>query len=76
MAFWRFGVDTFFYLCYNITVIVEAIMKDIRISVRLSSEEHEKLKILVIKKKTTINDFLLNYIREEVSKNAEDDKKN
>ena len=51
-------------------------MKDIRISVRLSSEEHEKLKILVIKKKTTNNDFLLNYIREEVSKNAEDDKKN
>lgn len=49
-------------------------MKDVRISVRLSPEEHEKLKILVIKKKTSINDFLLNYIREEVAKNAEDDK--
>ncbi|MBD5087040.1 MAG: hypothetical protein HDT32_06785 [Clostridiales bacterium] len=49
-------------------------MKDIRISVRLTQEEHEKLKILVIKKKTTINDFLLNYIREEVSKNAKDNK--
>lgn len=49
-------------------------MKDIRISVRLSPEEHEKLKILVIKKKTSINDFLLNYIREEVAKNAEDEK--
>ncbi len=49
-------------------------MKDVRISVRLSTEEHEKLKILVIKKKTSINDFLLNYIREEVEKNAEDEK--
>ncbi len=49
-------------------------MKDVRISVRLSPEEHEKLKILVIKKKTSINDFLLNYIREEVAKNAEDEK--
>lgn len=74
MAFWRFGVDTSFFLCYNYTILVEAYMKDIRISVRLSPEEHEKLKILVIKKKTSINDFLLNYIREEVAKNAEDEK--
>lgn len=74
MAFWRFGVDTSFFLCYNKSIIVEAHMKDVRISVRLSPEEHEKLKILVIKKKTSINDFLLNYIREEVAKNAEDEK--
>lgn len=49
-------------------------MKDIRISVRLTPEEHEQLKILVIKKKMSINDFLLQYIREEVAKNAEEKK--
>lgn len=49
-------------------------MKDIRISVRLTPEEHEQLKILVIKKKMSINDFLLQYIREEVAKNAEENK--
>ncbi len=45
-------------------------MKDVRISVRLTPEEHEKLKILVIKKKTTINHFLLKYIKDEVEKDA------
>ena len=49
-------------------------MKDIRISVRLTPEEHEKLKILVIKKKTTINDFLLQYIRNEVRQDEESEK--
>lgn len=49
-------------------------MKDIRISVRLTPDEHEQLKILVIKKKMSINDFLLQYIREEVAKNAEEKK--
>lgn len=54
---------------------MEAFMKDIRITVRLTAEEHELLKILVIRKKTTINDFLLEYIRKEVSsdeKNSQD----
>lgn len=50
-------------------------MKDVRISVRLTPEQHEQLKILVIKKKTTINDFLLQYIKEEVAKNEQETKK-
>lgn len=50
-------------------------MKDVRISVRLTPEQHEQLKILVIKKKTTINDFLLKYIKEEVAKNEQETKK-
>ena len=50
-------------------------MKDPRICVRLSPEEHEQLKILVIKKKMTINDFLLQYIREEVKKNVSEETK-
>lgn len=51
-------------------------MKDIRISVRLTAEEHEQLKILVIKRKTTINEFLLSYIKNEVKKDAENKDKN
>lgn len=51
-------------------------MKDIRISVRLTAEEHEQLKILVIKRKTTINDFLLSYIKNEVKKDVENKDKN
>ena len=51
-------------------------MKDVRISVRLTPELHEQLKILVIKKKTTINEFLLQYIIEEVAKDEKDTKKN
>ena len=50
-------------------------MQDVRISVRLTPEQHEQLKILVIKKKTTINDFLLQYIKEEVAKNEQETKK-
>lgn len=49
-------------------------MKDVRITVRMSPEEHEQLKILVIKKKTTINEFLLQYIKEEIAKNEEENK--
>ncbi len=41
-------------------------MQDVRVSVRLTKEEHEKLKILVIKRNTNINQFLLNYIKEEI----------
>jgi hypothetical protein len=41
-------------------------MQDVRVSVRMTKEEHEQLKILVIKKNTTINQFLLDYIKEEL----------
>ena len=43
-------------------------MKDPRISVRLTKEQHEQLKILVIKKNTNINNFLLEYIIKEIEK--------
>lgn len=51
-------------------------MKDVRITVRMTPEEHEMLKILVIKKKMTINEFLLQFIREEIVKNERENKKN
>ena len=49
-------------------------MQDIRISVRLTKEDHEQLKILVIKRKTNINQFLLNYIKEEIKNEQKKDK--
>lgn len=49
-------------------------MRDTRINVRLSVEQHEKLKILVIKKKTTINKFILDYIEKEIKKDEVNEK--
>ena len=49
-------------------------MQDVRISVRLTKEEHEQLKILVIKRNTNINQFLLNYIKEEIKNEQKKDK--
>ena len=37
-------------------------MKDVRISVRLSEDLHEKLKIISIKRKTNMNNLLKEYI--------------
>jgi len=37
-------------------------MKDIRISIRLSEQEHETLKIIAIKKKQSIQQLMLEYI--------------
>lgn len=49
-------------------------MQDLRISVRLTKEQHEKLKILVIKRNTTINKFLLDYITQEIDESDETNK--
>ncbi|MBU1094571.1 MAG: DNA cytosine methyltransferase [Firmicutes bacterium] len=43
-------------------------MKDPRISVRISQDEHEQLKVLVAKRRTNINQFLTDYIRNEIKK--------
>lgn len=51
-------------------------MIDTRISVRLISEQHEKLKILVIKRKTSINQFLVDYIVKELEREENGNKKN
>lgn len=45
-------------------------MKDPRISIRLTEDEHEKLRVLVAKKRTNINQFITNYIREEIDKSV------
>ncbi len=41
-------------------------MKDIRVSIRLTEEEHLKLKLIAIKKKTTIQSLLHNFIEKEL----------
>lgn len=43
-------------------------MKDIRISIRLSKEEHEKFKILAIKKKESMQKLLVKYVQKEIKK--------
>lgn len=47
-------------------------MEDIRVSVRLTKELHEKLKILSIKRNTNMNKLLVDYI----VKLVEEDEKN
>ena len=46
-------------------------MKDTRISIRLTPELHEELKIFTTKKRKTINQFLLDYVQEELKKDKE-----
>lgn len=43
-------------------------MKDIRISIRLNEEEHTKLKIIAAKKKQSMQNIILDYIRKEIKK--------
>jgi len=49
-------------------------MEDVRVSVRLTPEMHEKLKIIAIKRKTNMNQILVEYIKriieEEEQNNA------
>lgn len=47
-------------------------MEDVRVSVRLTKEVHEKLKILAIKRNTNMNKLLVDYI---ISLIEEDEKK-
>ena len=46
-------------------------MKDIRISIRLSEDEHYKLKLLSIKKKKSIQSIMYEYITKELAKEDE-----
>jgi DNA (cytosine-5)-methyltransferase 1 len=51
-------------------------MKDPRISIRVSQDEHEQLKVLVAKKRTNINQFITDIIRVEILKGASDMNRN
>ena len=51
-------------------------MKDIRISIRLSSEEHKAFKIAAIKKGISMQELLLIYVRKEIEKEKSENGKN
>lgn len=46
-------------------------MKDIRVSIRLTEDEHLKLKILAIKNKTSIQNILHNFVKNELQKDGD-----
>lgn len=45
-------------------------MKDIRISIRLTEQEHEALKIIAAKKHKKIQQLMLEYINELIKENS------
>lgn len=47
-------------------------MKDIRISIRISEEEHYRLKLLAIKKKKSIQSIMYDCICKEIAKEEKD----
>ena len=51
-------------------------MEDVRVSVRLSKEMHEKLKILTIKRNTNMNKLLVDYIIKLVEEDEKENEKN
>ncbi len=51
-------------------------MKDIRISIRLSEEEHMKLKIIAARRKQSMQNIVLGYIRKEITKEERKNEKN
>lgn len=51
-------------------------MKDVRISIRLSEEEHLKLKIIAAKKKQSMQNIIIDYIKKEIKKEDKLNEKN
>lgn len=45
-------------------------MKDLRISIRLSEEEHCKFKILAAKRKKSMQELLISYVKKELKKSG------
>lgn len=44
-------------------------MKDVRISIRLTKEEHRKFKMIAFKKNKKMQDILSSYIKQVIKKN-------
>jgi hypothetical protein len=51
-------------------------MEDVRISIRLSLEEHIKFKTIAIKKRKSMQDLLIDYVRIEIKKEEKRHEKN
>lgn len=58
---WRFGVFVVFYKR-------EVSMKDVRISIRLTEEEHRKFKMFALKQNKKMQDILSRYIKQIIEK--------
>lgn len=50
-------------------------MKDIRISIRLTEEQHKKIKIISIKRSISMQDMMSEYIKKIIEEN-DDEKEN
>lgn len=50
-------------------------MEDVRVSVRLTPEMHEKLKIIAIKRKTNMNQILVEYIKRIIEEEEQNNDK-
>ena len=52
-------------------------MKDPRVSIRLSEDEHMKFKMSAIKRKKSMQDLLIEYVKKEIKKEeAKENEKN
>lgn len=49
-------------------------MKDVRISIRLSEDEHKKFKIIALQQNKKMQDLLSAYVRSEILKNEKESK--
>lgn len=47
-------------------------MKDIRISIRLTEEEHKKFKMIAVRQNKKMQDLLSAYVRNEILKNEKE----
>ena len=59
LAFWRFYSN----------IQYEVSMKDVRISIRLTEEEHRKFKMIAFKKNKKMQDILSGYIKHMIKSN-------
>lgn len=72
MAFWRFFVDLIFIMIYNVICIGEE-MKEPRVSIRLSEEDHIKFKIIATKKKKTMQGLLFEYVKKLIKEDKDNE---
>ncbi len=47
-------------------------MKDVRISIRLSEDEHTKLKVFAARQKKSIQDIMLEYVKNLIKEGKND----
>ena len=64
LAFWRF----------YIIITSEGIMKDIRISIRLTEDEHKKFKVVAAQKNKKMQDLLSSYVKKEILRYEKENK--